>query len=63
MEVSASTSSASGRARRELLVSISGNPFDSRKAAWFTYATQSEDRLSGLQRARLKAEDRVQAKA
>ncbi len=46
-------------ARCELLVSIRGNPFVSRKAARLTYATQSEDRLARLQTARIKAEDRA----
>ncbi len=45
--------------RCELLISIRGNPFVSRKAARLTYATQSEDRLARLQTARIKAEDRA----
>ncbi len=46
-------------ARCELLISIHGGPFVSRKAARLTYATQSEDRLARLQTARLKAEKRA----
>ncbi len=46
-------------ARCELLISIRGGPFVSRKAARLTYATQSEDRLARLQTARIKAEDRA----
>lgn len=47
------------RARCELLISIHGGPFISRKAARLTYATQSEDRLARLQTARLKVEGRA----
>ncbi len=45
--------------RCELLISMRGGPFVSRKANRLTYSTQSEDRLARLQTARLKAEDRA----